>query len=129
MSREQPARSDLPRLGALESRVMDVLWEHGPATVRGVISHLETEPAYTTIATVLGNLVRKNLVRATRANHSTTYAARQPRHLYTAELMEQLLRSSGDRTASILSFVDAMPKDDLDLLRDYLDRRDDRGQA
>src|SRR5699024_2867854 len=44
---------DLPRLGALEAQVMDVLWDHGTLTVREVIDHLGGAPAYTTIATVL----------------------------------------------------------------------------
>ncbi|UUZ43527.1 BlaI/MecI/CopY family transcriptional regulator [Janibacter limosus] len=46
---------DLLRPGALEAQVMDVLWDHGPATVREVIEHLPSDPAYTTIATVLTN--------------------------------------------------------------------------
>ncbi|MGO1560797.1 Transcriptional regulator, MecI family [Actinomycetales bacterium JB111] len=129
MSPEQATHGEIPRLGTLEARVMDVLWEHGPSTIREVISRLATEPAYTTIATVLANLDRKNLVTSSRAKHSTTYSARQNRHEYTADLMGQILRSSGDRAASILSFVDAMPKDDLELLREYLDRRNDRGRT
>lgn len=106
---------------------MDVLWDHGPVTVRQVIERLPSDPAYTTIATVLTNLDRKNLVTITRQNHSTRYAARVSRQEHAADLMEEVLRASRDRAASILQFVDSMPEDDLDLLRDYLNRRD-RGQ-
>lgn len=42
--------------------------------------------------------------------------------------MEQVLDASRDRAASILQFVDSMPENDLDLLRDYLERRD-RGEG
>ncbi|UZG60196.1 BlaI/MecI/CopY family transcriptional regulator [Rhodococcus opacus] len=115
---------DLLRLGALEAQVMDVLWDHGPATIREVIDHLSSEPAYTTIATVLTNLDRKHLVTITRQNHSTRYSARMSRHEHAAQLMEQVLQTSRDRAASILQFVDSMPENDLDLLRDYLKRRD-----
>ncbi|MGO1562843.1 MAG: BlaI/MecI/CopY family transcriptional regulator [Actinomycetaceae bacterium] len=115
---------DLPRLGTLEAKVMDVLWDHGPLPVRGVIDHLPGEPAYTTIATVLANLDRKHLVTITRMKRSTSYAARVPRHEHEAELMGQVLRSSQDRAASILHFVESMPDADLDLLRSYLERRD-----
>lgn len=115
---------DLLRLGTLETQVMDVLWDRGPATVREVIDQLPRDPAYTTIATVLTNLDRKHLVTITRESRSTRYAARITRHEHAAQLMEQVLRSSRDRSASILHFVDAMPENDLDLLRDYLQRRD-----
>ncbi|HIY39925.1 MAG TPA: BlaI/MecI/CopY family transcriptional regulator [Candidatus Nocardiopsis merdipullorum] len=115
---------NLPRLGTLEAQVMDVLWDHGPATVRGVIEHLPSDPAYTTIATVLGNLDRKNLVTITRHKRSTQYAARVSRQEHAAQLMEQVLQSSRDRAASILRFVDSMPESDLELLRDYLKDRD-----
>ncbi|WP_312178623.1 BlaI/MecI/CopY family transcriptional regulator [Arthrobacter sp.] len=122
MSGSQPG--DLLRLGALEAQVMDVLWDHGPSTIRGVIEELPSKPAYTTIATVLTNLDRKHLVTITRQNRSTRYAARVSRHEHAAELMEQVLQTSRNRAASILQFVESMPEDDLDLLRDYLKSRD-----
>src|SRR5699024_4870623 len=100
------ARSDEPpRLVALEARVMDVLWDHGPATIRQIITRLSTEPAYTTIATVLANLQRKNLVTITRKGRSAVHAARMSREQHAAELMEHVLDASRDRTASILHFV------------------------
>ena len=99
---------------------MDVLWDHGPVTVREIIDQLPSDPAYTTIATVLANLDRKHLVTITRVRRSTRYAARIGRHEHAAELMEQVLASSRDRTASILQFVDSMPESDLALLRDFL---------
>lgn len=127
MSGEGPRTGDLPRLGALEAQVMDVLWDHGPVTIREVIGHLPSEPAYTTIATVLANLDRKRLVTVTRQNRSTRYAARVSRPEHAAELMEQVLEASRDRAASILRFVESIPENDLALLRDYLKRRDHGG--
>src|SRR5699024_9638194 len=100
---------DLLRLGPLEAQVMEVLWDHGPVTIREVITRLASEPAYTTIATVLTNLDRKHLVMTTRERRSTRYAARVSRSEHTATLMEQVLASSRDRTASILQLVDSMP--------------------
>lgn len=114
---------DLPRLGALEAQVMDALWDHGPSTVREVINHLGGTSAYTTIATVLGNLDRKGLVTITRERRSTRYAARLSRQAHAAELMGHVLDASRDRAASILHFVDSMPESDLAMLRDYLDVR------
>ena len=129
MSATGSQQGDLLRLGALEAQVLDVLWDHGPVTIREVIAHLPSDPAYTTIATVLTNLDRKHLVSITRQNRSTRYAARMSRHEHAAELMGQVLQASRDRTASILQFVDSMPENDLDLLRDYLQHRDTENPA
>lgn len=122
-----PDRSAPPRLGPLEAKVMDLLWDHGPSTVREVIGRLPNDPAYTTIATVLSNLDRKRLVTARREHHSTRYEARFGREEHVAAMMRHALGTSQDRTASILHFVDTMPESDLDLLRDYLRHRDPGG--
>lgn len=113
-----------PRLGALEAQVLDVLWDYGPATIRGIIDRLPNDPAYTTIATVLANLHRKDLVTSRKENHSALYAARIEREEHVASVMNHALGTSRDRAASILHFVDSVPDSDLDLLREYLRRRD-----
>lgn len=120
---------ELLRLGPLESQVMDVLWDHGTASIREVIQHLPSDPAYTTIATVLTNLHRKGLVTVSKQLRSTRYAASVSRHEHAARLMEQVLRASRDRAASMLHFVDSMADDDLSLLREYLQRRDHEEQT
>lgn len=125
MSARTPSAAEPPRLGALEAQVMDVLWDHGPATIRGIIDRLPSDPAYTTIATVLTNLDRKRLVTSSKRNHSTRYAARIGREEHVASLMNHALGTSRDRGASILHFVESIPDSDLDLLREYLRRRDE----
>lgn len=112
------------RLGALESQVMDLLWDQGPSTIRGLIDRLPGEPAYTTIATVLGNLQRKDLVTASKEGRSTVYRARGTREEHVASMMAHALGGSRDRAASILHFAESIPDAELDLLRDYLQRRD-----
>lgn len=119
------SNDDLLRLGALEKQVMETLWELQAATIRDIITFLPSDPAYTTIATVLKNLKRKKLVVATTKKHSTTYrpAVSQP-HL-SAGLMGQVLDLSLDRRASILQFVETMSEEDLTILRAYLKDTDD----
>ena len=116
--------SELPRLGTLECDVMDALWDHGAGSVRDVINRLPTALAYTTIATVLRNLGRKGMVTVTRERHSTRYAARISREEHAAELMAQVLQTSGNRSASMLHFLQSIAEDDLALLRDYLNGND-----
>lgn len=113
------------RLGALEQQVMDALWDSGPLSIREVITHLGSKHAYTTIATVLGNLERKRLVLPQRKGRSVQYAARCTRERHAARLMEEALATSHDRDAAILHFVDAFDARDLNVLREYLDRQTD----
>lgn len=133
MSTEQDTQSaqdnnGAPRLGALETQVMGLLWDHGPSTIRGLIERLPGEPAYTTIATVLANLHRKKLVDSRKQGRSTVYSARGTREEHVASQMTHALGSSRDRAASILHFAESIPDAELDLLRDYLRRRDGEGQ-
>ena len=124
MNEPDSTPAGFPRLGALEAQVMDVLWDHGPVTVREVIDRLPRDPAYTTIATVLANLGRKGLVAVTREGRSTRHAPQVSRQEHDATLMTCVLEASRDRAASILHFVDTMPEDDRTLLREYLARHD-----
>ncbi|MDN5723792.1 MAG: BlaI/MecI/CopY family transcriptional regulator [Corynebacterium sp.] len=112
------------RLGALESQVMDLLWDQGPSNIRGIIDRLPDEPAYTTIATVLGNLQRKELVISQKEGRSTVYHSQGTREDHVASMMNHALGGSRDRAASILHFAESIPDAELDLLRDYLQRRD-----
>lgn len=119
-----------PRLGPLEAQVMDALWDHGAQSVREVIDRLATNPAYTTIATVLSNLTKKGLVQAARRQHATEYSPVLVREEYVASVMNHALGSSRDRAASMLHFVETMPDSDLALLRQYLQQRDgERGSG
>lgn len=122
---ERDAADEPPRLGPLETRVMDLLWDEGASTIRGLIERLPGDFAYTTIATVLTNLHRKTMVDAGKKGRSTVYEARGTREEHVASVMDHALGTSRDRAASILNFAERVPDDDLDLLRDYLRRRDE----
>ena len=117
------------RLGDLEAQVMDLLWEGNALTVRAIIDRLASQHAYTTIATVLSNLDRKEMVTSRRAGRSVRFAPRHPRADYAAQLMSQALSASNDRGASILRFVDGMEARDVALLREYLGTEPSSGSA
>lgn len=108
------------RLGALEAQVMELLWQHSGITVRELIAQLPSAPAYTTVATVLGNLRKKDLVCTRKDGHATLYGACVSREEHAARIMTHALEESGDRQASILHFIDSMPEADLQLLRKHL---------
>lgn len=120
-------RCEPPRLGTLEQQVMDVLWDEGASSIRQIIVLLGGRHAYTTIATVLGNLEKKCLVMPKRDGRSVHYEPRCTREVHAARLMEQALSTSNDRLASIMHFIDTIDPRDAELLRDYLSERGDRG--
>ena len=115
------------RLGALEQQVMDLLWDEGSLTVRQIIEDLDNVPAYTTIATVLTNLERKGLVRRERQGRSVLHRPIISREEHAATLMQKALLNGGDRAASILHFVEGIGAEDVELLRGYLNSKDERG--
>ena len=57
------ADSESYRLGNLQLRILQVLWESGPATVADVQVTLGGAQAYTTIATMLRKMEDRGLVR------------------------------------------------------------------
>lgn len=114
--------SEPQRLGPLESQVLDVLWQAGPCTIRQIINHLERDLAYTTIATVLGNLERKELVAPLRGQgKSVSYRAVVGREEHAATVMSHALETGGDRAASMRFFVQSMSAEEIELLREFLD--------
>lgn len=60
MSEKRQAREQLP---PMELAIMHVLWTNGPSTVQEVQAHLEGEPAYTTVQTILNTMEKKGRTR------------------------------------------------------------------
>jgi len=79
------ANSTQPRLGDLELRILNVLWQRGPSTVRQVLEALPgpRKPAYTTVLTMM------------RLMHEKGYLDRRERgraHVYQSRLREQRVK-------------------------------------
>jgi predicted transcriptional regulator len=84
-------RREERRLGELELRIMNVLWERGPSTVREVLEALPVRPrpAYTTVLTMM------------RLMHEKGYLDRREQgraHVYQARLREQTVKRGLVRT-------------------------------
>lgn len=112
----------VPRLGSLESVVMEVLWaSREPTSVREVVHSLSyRSPAYTTISTVLENLRRKGWVDRERTGRLWYYRALRDRAAHAADRMHGALADSGNHHAALLRFVDHMKPEDVDVLRTLL---------
>jgi len=97
---------------------MDILWDcpHELCT-RDVLTRTSRHLAYTTVATVLGNLVRKGVVERVAVRRTWAYRPLLTRSEYVAALMTAALTTSPDRPAALLHFVETMPEEDLAILR------------
>ncbi len=108
------------RLGDLEAVIMQQLWDRDePVTVRDVLERLDRQPplAYTTVLTVMDNLHRKGLLSRSRDGRAFRYWPTKPRAEFTADLMDQVLRDSGDRSGALLRFVDRMTPEEVEGLK------------
>lgn len=76
MSKKKPPA---PRPTDTELRLLKILWQHGPATVREVWTHLGSDVGYTTVLKLLQIMRDKGLV--TRDEQATS-------HIYAAALSE-----------------------------------------
>lgn len=109
--------AEVPRLGALEREVMDVLWDcPDELCTREVLGRLADELAYTTVATVLTNLARKQMVERFSSAGRWAYRPLRSREGYAAAVMSQALADAGDRHRTLELFRDLLGDDDRDVL-------------
>ena len=117
------------RLGQLEAAVMQRLWESArPVSVREVLEDVSRERrlAYTTVMTVLDNLHSKGLVQREKQGKAYVYSPVSSREEHTAEMLQEVLAETDDRTAVLLHLVGRMPPGDAaELLAALTERADD----
>jgi BlaI family transcriptional regulator, penicillinase repressor len=71
-------KKETPRLGELELKILNILWERGPATVREVLEALPRtpRPAYTTVLTMMRLMHEKGYLERKEMGKAHVYAAR-----------------------------------------------------
>lgn len=96
------------RLGDLQLRIMDVLWNRGECTVGTVHRDLESggDLAYTTIATMLQKMEKRGLVRRRMEGRRGVYRA--------------LIESTDVRTSMVDDLVERLFHGDLEAMVDHL---------
>ncbi|MEW1550048.1 BlaI/MecI/CopY family transcriptional regulator [Streptomyces tsukubensis] len=112
-------------LGELEAEIMGLVWRNGePLSVRSLTDALNARRplAYTTVMTVTERLRAKGWLTREKDGRSYRYSAVRSAEDYTAELMEQALDTSADRTGALLRFVDRLDAAEAAALRDALKR-------
>ena len=109
--------------GALEHDIMVVLWAaDGPLQPGDVKDRLATELAYTSVATVLGRLHVKGLVRRTEIGRSYAYAASVDESQLAVRRMGEVLSATSDKSQVLAGFVGSLSRKDLAALRAMLGR-------
>ena len=96
------------QLGHLEAVVMQHLWSTGrPVSVRETLDALAPERAlaYTTVMTVMDNLHSKGLVAREKQGKAYLYTPVSSRDEHTAEMLQEVLSDSDDRTAALMHLV------------------------
>jgi predicted transcriptional regulator len=102
---------------------MDRLWEWDrPTSVRDVHEDLRLHRpvAYTTVMTVMDNLYKKGALKRELSGRAYLYRPTRTREEYVADLLEDALTASRDRTAAVLGFVERLKPDEIAELRSAL---------
>jgi predicted transcriptional regulator len=112
----------MTRLGQLERKVMDILWDAAgvPLSGREVADRLP-DRAYTTVLTILDRLRRKKFVERTNNGRVHVFRAAANRESYTASLMLEPLGNAHDRNAVLARFAETVSPEEAVVLRQALD--------
>jgi predicted transcriptional regulator len=110
------------RIGELERRVIDVLWEEPGTDLSGrQVANALPDYAYTTVATVLDRLAGKGLVHRRRQGRTIRFAATGTRATHTAALMHEALGATSDPDAALARFAETVSRSEAEALRRALD--------
>jgi predicted transcriptional regulator len=105
----------------LEGDVLAVLWAaDGALTPGGVHEALGTDLAYTTVATILGRLVDKGLVRRTKVGRAHAYSPVVDEADMASSGFRSVLTRSHDRQALLQGFVESLSPDEEMVVRELL---------
>jgi predicted transcriptional regulator len=114
------------RLGELERRVMDILWDSTESQLSGrAVADALPDRAYTTVLTVLERLRQKNFVLRATQGRVHYFSAAETRDAYVAELMIDAMGAAGNRRAVLAHFAESVAPSDAKLLREALERTSD----
>lgn len=113
-------RSDIPRLGPLEMRLLRTLWARPSATVRELIETGEIDCAYTTVMTTLDRLHKKGLLEREAEGRAFRYSAALTRAEFEGNTVRNailnFLGGSNVAPAPLSFLVDAVSEHDAKLL-------------
>lgn len=108
--------------------VMEILWERGETTVRGVVHLLDRGLAYTTVMTTLDRLYKKGMLERRKSDRAFSYWPRWSRHEWNekraGDFMADFLATTQPTSRNLLvsCLVEAVSRQDEALL-DELEKK------
>jgi predicted transcriptional regulator len=114
-------RRGMRALGELEERVMTILWDEHPLSVRDVCARMKrSKLAYTTVMTTLDRLHKKGVLARTKQGNAFLYLPAIDRSEYQRRVVETALAPMFEQGAApvLAAFVDmAAQVDESNLAR------------
>lgn len=115
-------------MGELEQAIMDLLWDAmEPQTANQVREQLvqrqHTEPAITTVLTVLGRLHKKGFVLKKDSRRPHEFSAAMSREEHTVKLLNDVLGSAADKQAVLARFIGSIDPSDAHGVQQMLNSR------
>jgi BlaI family penicillinase repressor len=121
---------DETKLGRMQFRIMQVLWDRGRANAREITESLNgSEPvAHSTVQTLLRQLEAKGAVGHEAEGRTFVFVARIPEdRVKTTAARELLQRVFGGSVGSLVAHLikdERLSRDEIDELRRLIDQRD-----
>jgi len=101
-------------IGSLEADILSVVWDKGQTTVRAVYETLRERRtiAYTTVMTVMNNLVKKHLLSQDKSKIAYVYTPAIPGREVAQTVLESVVHKLvNDRTGTAVSMLLGLDKD------------------
>ena len=113
-----------PTPGELE--VLQILWEHGPQTVREVLQHISGKKAYTTVMSLLNVMDEEKLVTRKPDGRAFRYTAKLQPEKTEGKILGSVLKQVFDGSSSALVarlLEQSKPTaEELDEIRELIDQ-------
>ena len=110
---------ELRSLTRAEAEVMKILWQLNRAFIKDILAQMEDpRPAYTTVATFIRILEKKQMVA-----HVTYGNTHEYRRHEAKQLVENYFENSVTSLVSFFLNDNALTENDLDDLADFIDKR------
>lgn len=94
------------KLHHLELEVMKEVWKLGQATVNDVLDNINRKLAYTTVATTMKNLAKKNFLSYTVIERTFLYKPlveeKEITHSMLSDILERLFENSAEKLVNTL---------------------------
>ena len=120
------ARPKHPQPTPGELEVLQILWEHGPQTVREVLQHIAGKKAYTTVMSLLNVMDEKKLVTRKPDGRAFRYTAKLQPEKTEGKILGSVLKQVFDGSSSALVarlLEQSKPTaEELDEIRELIDQ-------